>query len=89
MKATRRHGARPEYRAFDALVVTPASLAKPEDVSDADARAQYDKDREAKYTAPETRKLQQIVYPNQADAEEAEAKLKSARRSTISPRRAI
>ena len=66
----------PEYRSFDALVVTPASLAKPDEVSDEDARAQYERDREAKYTTPETRKLQQIVYPNEADAEEAEAKLK-------------
>jgi peptidyl-prolyl cis-trans isomerase D len=66
----------PEYRTFDALVVTPTSLAKPAEVSDDDARAQYDKDREARYTAPETRKLQQIVYPTEADANEAEAKLK-------------
>ena len=66
----------PEYRSFDALVVTPASLAKPDDVSDEDAKAQYEKDRAAKYTTPETRKLQQIVYPDQAAAEDAEAKLK-------------
>ena len=67
----------PEYRAFDALVVTPASLAKPADVSEDDAKAQYEKDRAAKYTTPETRKLQQIVFPNEGDADAAAAKLKS------------
>ena len=66
----------PELRAFDALVVTPGSLAKPADVSDDETRAQYDKDREARYTAPETRKLQQIVYPTEGEAQEAQAKLK-------------
>jgi len=66
----------PEYRSFDALVVTPASLAKPDDVSEDDAKAQYQKDL-AKYTTPEKRKLQQIVFPNENDANEAEAKIKA------------
>jgi peptidyl-prolyl cis-trans isomerase D len=67
----------PEYRSFDALLVTPATLAKPDSVSDADAQAQYDKDKAAKYTTPEKRKLQQIVFPSEAEAVEAEAKIKS------------
>ena len=67
----------PEYRSFDELVVTPASLAKPDSVSDADARAQYDKDKAAKYTVPEKRKLQQIVFPSEAEATEADAKIKA------------
>jgi len=67
----------PELRSFDALVVTPATLAKPQDVSDADAQAQYDKDRQAKYTTPEKRKLQQIVFPTEAEAGEAAAKIKA------------
>jgi peptidyl-prolyl cis-trans isomerase D len=66
----------PEYRSFDALVVTPASLAKPEEVSEDDAKAQYQKDL-AKYTTPEKRKLQQIVFTSEADANEAEAKIKA------------
>ena len=66
----------PEYRSFDALVVTPASLARPDDVSDDDAKTQYEKDRPDKYTSPETRKLQQIVYPNEAEANDAATKLK-------------
>ena len=67
----------PEYRSFDALIVTPASLAKPGDVSDEEARKQYDKDRDAKYTVAEKRKLQQIVFPNEAEAIEADAKIKA------------
>jgi len=66
----------PEYRSFDALVVTPASLAKPDDVTEDDAKAQYEKDREAKYTTPETRKLQQIVYSNEGEANDASSRLK-------------
>jgi peptidyl-prolyl cis-trans isomerase D len=66
----------PEYRSFDELVVTPTSIAKADDVGDEDARAQYDKDRADKYTTPETRKLQQIVFPSQSEAEEADAKLR-------------
>ena len=67
----------PEYRSFDALPVTPTTLAKPQDVSDEDARKQYDKDKATKYTIPEKRKLQQIVYPTEAEAEEASAKIKA------------
>ncbi len=67
----------PELRGFDALVVTPATLAKPQDVSDDDARAQYDRDRDTKYTVAEKRKLQQIVFPTEAEAQEASAKIKA------------
>ena len=67
----------PEYRSFDALAVTPATLARPGDVSDDEARKQYDKDRDAKYTVPEKRKLQQIVFPSEAEANEADAKGKA------------
>ncbi len=67
----------PEYRSFDALVVTPSSLAKPGDVGDDEARKQYDKDRDAKYAVAEKRKLQQIVFPSEAEAQEADAKIKA------------
>ncbi len=67
----------PELRSFDELVVTPATLAKPDSVSDDDARAQYEKDKDAKYTVAEKRKLQQIVFPTEAEANEASAKIKA------------
>ncbi len=67
----------PEYRGFDLLAVTPATLAKPGEVSDADAHAAYDKDKATKYTVPEKRKLRQIVLPSEAEANEAAAKIKA------------
>ena len=67
----------PEYRNFDELVVTPASLAKLDSVNDEDAQAQYEKDKTTKYTVPETRKLQQIVFPSEAEASEAAAQIKA------------
>jgi peptidyl-prolyl cis-trans isomerase D len=67
----------PEYRGFDVLLVTPATLAKPDSVSDDDARKQYEKDKDAKYTVAEKRKLQQIVFPSEAEAAEAAAKIKA------------
>lgn len=66
----------PEYRAVDILVVSPASAAKPDLVSDADARAAYEKDKDKRFTSPEKRKLQQIVFPTEAEAKEAAAKIK-------------
>ncbi len=67
----------PEFRSFDALLVTSATLAKPDSVSDEDAQKQYEKDKDAKYTIPEKRKLQQIVFASEAEAAEAEAKIKA------------
>jgi peptidyl-prolyl cis-trans isomerase D len=67
----------PEYRALDILLVDPTTLANPADVSDDDAKADYDKLRDTRFTTPERRKLQQIVFPDQASADEAEAKIKA------------
>ena len=49
----------------------------PADVSDDDAKADYDKVRDARFATPEKRKLQQIVFPDQASADDAEAKIKA------------
>ena len=67
----------PEYRALEILLVDPSTLANPGDVSDDDAKADYDKVRDARFAAPEKRKLQQIVFPDQASADGAEAKIKA------------
>lgn len=67
----------PEYRAVNLLLVSPASLAKPDEVSDDDARAVYEKSKDTRFTSPETRKLQQIVFPTEADAVAADARLKA------------
>jgi peptidyl-prolyl cis-trans isomerase D len=67
----------PEFRAINILLVSPASLSKPAEVSDADARAVYEKEKDTRFASPEKRKLQQVVFPTEAEAEEAEAKIKA------------
>jgi peptidyl-prolyl cis-trans isomerase D len=59
----------PEYRKLVLLSLTPGDLGKWMQVSDEDAKAEFDRNRE-RYVTPERRQLQQIVFPN---AEEARA----------------
>ena len=66
----------PEYRKINYLAVTPASLAKPEDVSETDARAAYERVKGQRYGAAEKRDLQQLVFPEEKAAAEALAKVK-------------
>ena len=70
---------RAEYRGMTILALEPDTLANPAEVSDADAEAAYQKlaGKDPKFGAPEKRDLQQILFPNQGDAEAAEAKLKA------------
>ena len=67
----------PEYRAANVLAVTPAALAKPGEVSDADARALYDKVKAQRFSTPERRRIQQIPFPDAAEAEATLAKIKA------------
>jgi peptidyl-prolyl cis-trans isomerase D len=69
----------PEYRKLVILALLPATLAKPDAVSEADVQALYDKVKDQRFTTPETRDLQQIVYPNEADATAAAQSLKSGK----------
>ncbi len=68
----------PEYRAVDVVALDPETLANPAEVSDADAEAAYAKlaGKDPKFGAPEKRDLEQILFPNQADADAAAAKIK-------------
>ena len=70
----------PEYRGFAMLLISPTDLAKPAEVSEEDAQAFYDKAREARFVVAEKRKLQQIVFPDEAQAAEADAKIKGGAR---------
>lgn len=65
----------PEYRAVTAMALDAAALAKPDTVSDADARARYEQQK-ARYGSPERRTIQQITFPSQAEAEAAATKIK-------------
>ena len=69
----------PEYRGMDLLTLEPDTIANPAEVSDADAEAAYQKvaGKDPRFGAPEKRDLQQILFPNEADADAAGAKLKA------------
>lgn len=66
----------PEYRKIATVIVTPAELAKTIQVSDADVKKSYD-DNLKQYTTPERRHIEQIVFPNLAEAQAASARIKS------------
>ena len=67
----------PEYRKLVTLAVTPSTAANPESVSDADAQKLYDEVKAARFSTPERRDIQQIIFPDEAAASEANAKIKS------------
>lgn len=52
----------PEFRKIVTLAVTPSSIAKPGEISDADAGKEYDTLKAKKYTTPEKRDVQQIIF---------------------------
>lgn len=64
----------PEYRKVTLLSLSAAALAKPDAVSDADAR-NYFEQRKASYGTPERREVQQIIFPNEQDAAAARDKI--------------
>jgi peptidyl-prolyl cis-trans isomerase D len=66
----------PEYRKITTLSATPADLAKSIEVSDADVKKSYEQNLKA-YTTPERRHVEQIVFPNMADAQAAADRVKS------------
>ena len=65
----------PEYRAVTAMALDAAALAKPDTVSEADARQRYEQQK-GNYGTPERRTIQQITFPSQAEAEAAAARIK-------------
>jgi len=58
----------PEYRKIIVLSVAPSSVADPARVTDADARQLYEQVKGQRFTAPERRSVQQIIYPDEAAA---------------------
>lgn len=67
----------PEYRALNLLVLEPETLARADEVSDADARQRYEALKDAKYGTPERRRIQRIDFPTMEDAEAALRRLKA------------
>jgi peptidyl-prolyl cis-trans isomerase D len=67
--------AAPEYRALVLLSLDPATLAKPDSVTEAEARAEYDKQKAQRFTSPEKRGIERIPFKDKAEAEAEAAKL--------------
>ncbi|ARN83368.1 peptidylprolyl isomerase [Methylocystis bryophila] len=65
-----------EYRRMTLVAAVPATLAKPESVSDDDARKFFNEVSDQRYGTPEKRDVWQMVFPNEAEAKDALAKLK-------------
>lgn len=65
----------PEYRALSVLLLDAGAIAKPDQVSEADARQRYEQQK-ARYGQPERRTIQQIPFTAMPDAEAAAAKIK-------------
>lgn len=65
----------PEFRKLVVASVVPADLVKPDGVADADVRKRYDEAKAVRFTVPETRTVEQIVFPDEASAQAAKAKL--------------
>ena len=64
----------PEYRTVALLSVAPADLAKPADVTDADAKRFYDANA-GRFGTPERRQIEQIAFPNADEAQAARTRL--------------
>jgi peptidyl-prolyl cis-trans isomerase D len=64
----------PEYRKITMLTVAPVDLAKPDAVSDADAKIYYEQHK-ANYGKPEKRELRQIAFPNEQEASAARERI--------------
>ena len=67
----------PEFRSALLMILDPAGLAKPEAVSDEDARAVYGRAKDTRFGTPERRMIQQIVFPTRPDADAAAERIKA------------
>lgn len=67
----------PEYRALNVLALTPDTLANPAQVSEADARARYEQVKGTRFGQAERRTIQQMVFPDPAEAKTVSDRIKS------------
>jgi peptidyl-prolyl cis-trans isomerase D len=67
----------PEYRTIVVLPVAAADLAKPADVSDADAKRFYDANPQ-RFGTPERRQIEQMPFPSPEEAQAAAARLEKS-----------
>lgn len=64
------------YRKLTVLVVTPSSLSKPAEASDAEVRKLYDEVKTKRFGTAEKRDVRQIVFKTEKEAADAIARLK-------------
>ena len=67
----------PEYRKLLVLSIVPANLVKPDAISDADIAKRYDDMKATRFSQPEKRSVEQLVFADAAAADAAAAKLKT------------
>jgi peptidyl-prolyl cis-trans isomerase D len=67
----------PEYRTVSLMSVAPADLAKPGDISEADAKRFYDANT-GRFGTPERRQIEQISFPNADEAQAAATRLEKS-----------
>lgn len=67
----------PEYRVLTLLPLDAATLAKPDGVTDDEARAYYARIKDTRFGNPERRTVEQISFPTLADADAAAARIRS------------
>lgn len=65
----------PEFRAVTLMQLTPADVADAAAVTDADAQALYDRVVATRFTVPERRQVQQIVFDSSEEGQAAAASL--------------
>jgi peptidyl-prolyl cis-trans isomerase D len=65
----------PDYRAVNALAVDPETIAKPEAVTDEEARRRYEEVKASRFGSPERRTVEQIVFPTPEAADIAAKRL--------------
>ena len=68
----------PEYRKFEALLLTPAAAKKKLDITEAELKSNYETEKAA-YILPEQRQIEQIPFENKAAAEKALAEIRSGK----------
>jgi peptidyl-prolyl cis-trans isomerase D len=65
----------PELRAAEVMAMTPADMANVGEITDEEARKVYDQQAASRFTTPERRQVEQIVFKDSADADAAAAAL--------------
>lgn len=67
--------ASPEYRSLVLLAVDPKALARPDTISESEARAEYEKEKASRFTTVEKRSIERIPYKSEAEAQADATKL--------------